>query len=68
MLNGQMIVQTPNPSPAEIRKARESAGLSTAEASALVHRTQRNWQQWESGTRPMDAALWELFSLKSKAR
>jgi DNA-binding transcriptional regulator YiaG len=57
-----------NPTPSEIRQARESAGLSTAEASALVHRTQRNWQQWESGARAMDAALWELFSLKSKAR
>ncbi|MBP8169090.1 MAG: hypothetical protein KAX99_05435 [Azonexus sp.] len=56
------------PTPSEIRQARESAGLSTAEASALVHRTQRNWQQWESGARAMDAALWELFSLKSKAR
>jgi DNA-binding transcriptional regulator YiaG len=59
---------TNNPTPSEIRQARESAGLSTAEASALVHRTQRNWQQWESGARAMDAALWELFSLKSKAR
>jgi len=57
-----------NPSPAKIKQARKSAGLSTAEASTLVHRTQRNWQQWEAGTRPMDAALWELFSLKSKAR
>ena len=57
-----------NPTTAEIRQARESAGLSTAEASALVHRTQRNWQQWEAGTRAMDAALWELFSIKSKAR
>ncbi len=57
-----------NPSPSEIRQARELAGLSTAAASALVHRTQRNWQQWEAGTRSMDAALWELFSLKSKAR
>lgn len=54
----------PNPTPSEIRQARESAGLSTAEASALVRRTQRNWQQWEKGTRAMDAALWELFSLK----
>ena len=61
-------LMTSNPTPFEIRQARESAGLSTAEASALVHRTQRNWQQWESGARAMDAALWELFSLKSKAR
>lgn len=59
---------TNNPTPSEIRQARELAGLSTAAASALVHRTQRNWQQWESGARAMDAALWELFSLKSKAR
>lgn len=57
-----------NPTKEQIRQARELAGLSTAEASALVHRTQRNWQQWESGARAMDAALWELFSLKAKTR
>ncbi len=56
------------PTPEEIRQARELAGLSTADASALVHRTQRNWQQWESGARAMDAALWELFTLKLKPR
>jgi len=56
-----------NPTPEQVRAARTAAGLSTAAASALVHRTQRNWQQWEAGTRSMDAALWELFTIKSRS-
>jgi putative transcriptional regulator len=55
-----------NPTPTEIKEARQRAGLSTSAAAALVHRTQRNWQQWEAGDRAMDAALWELFALKTR--
>lgn len=51
-----------------LRVARELAGLSQAEAAALLYRTARNWQQWELGERRMDPALWELFQLKVRAR
>jgi len=58
-----------NPSPADIRAAREAAGLTQAQAAELVHTTPRNWQQWEQeeGTnrRPMHPAFWELFRLKT---
>ena len=57
-----------NPSPAEVRAARDAAGLTQAQAAALVHATARNWQQWEqeegSNTRRMHPGLWELFGLK----
>lgn len=53
------------PSPAEIRRTRELAGLSQATAANLIYRTLRNWQQWEGGERKMDPALWELFRLKA---
>jgi DNA-binding transcriptional regulator YiaG len=53
-----------NPCPAEIRAAREAAGLSQVEAGALLYRSGRNWQQWELGERRMDPALWELFRIK----
>lgn len=53
------------PSPAEIRQARELAGLSQTIAANLIYRTLRNWQQWEGGERKMDPALWELFRLKA---
>lgn len=55
----------PNPSPGDIRVAREAAGLTQGQAAALIYRTVRNWQQWEGGERQMDPALWELFCLKS---
>lgn len=58
-----------NPSPAEVRAAREAAGLTQAQAAALVHATPRNWQQWEqdegNNVRRMHPALWELFRIKT---
>lgn len=56
-----------NPTPAEVRAAREAAGLSQTAAGALVHTTCRTWQQWEAGDRRMHPAFWELFRLKTIA-
>ena len=60
-----------NPSPAEIRAAREAAGLTQQQAAAMVYASPRNWQQWEqekgSNTRRMHPGLWELFRLKAQA-
>lgn len=59
-----------NPSPEEVRAAREAAELTQAQAAALVHASARNWQQWEQGkgsnARRMHPGLWELFRLKTK--
>lgn len=59
-----------NPQPAEIRAAREAAGLSQTSAALLVHTSCRAWQQWEAeygtvGHRRMHPAFWELFRIKS---
>ena len=54
-----------NPSPAEIRAARLTAGLTQTAAGALLYTTCRVWQQWEAGDRRMHPAFWELFNLKS---
>lgn len=59
-----------NPSPAEVRAAREAAGLTQAQASSLVYASLRNWQQWEqtegtSSARRMHPAIWELFRVKA---
>lgn len=60
-----------NPTPVEVRAAREAAGLTQAQAAALVHATARNWQQWEqvegTNARKMHPGLWELFRLKAGA-
>ena len=54
-----------NPAPADIRAARESAGLTQTQAAALIHGTMRAWQDWEAGARRMHPGLWELFRSKS---
>lgn len=54
-----------NPTPEEVRAAREAAGLSQTAAATLIYRTLRGWQEWEAGNRRMHPALWELFRLKS---
>lgn len=53
-----------NPTPAEIRAARELAGLTQTEAASLIYCSMRGWQEWEGGTRRMHPAFWELFKLK----
>lgn len=54
-----------NPTPAEVRSAREAAGLSQTAAAALIHCTLRGWQEWEAGNRRMHPGLWELFRIKT---
>ena len=55
-----------NPAPAEVRAAREAAGLSQTAAAALIHCTLRGWQEWEAGNRRMHPGLWELFRIKTR--
>lgn len=62
-----------NPAPAEVRAARERAGLTQTEAARLVHTSLRSWQQWEAeagttGHRSMHPAFWELFQIKTAMR
>lgn len=59
-----------NPTPGEIRAAREAAGLTQTQAAALIHGTLRGWQRFEEpadapGNRRMHPGLWELFRLKT---
>lgn len=57
-----------SPAPAQIRAAREAAGLTQTQAAALIYCTLRGWQNWEGGARPMHPAFFELFWLKTKKR
>lgn len=54
-----------NPSPLDIRAAREAAGLTQTEAAGLIYCTLRGWQEWEAGNRRMHPAFFELFRLKT---
>ena len=60
------------PTPAEIRAAREAAGQTQTQAALEVHVALRTWQHWEEpartpGARAMPLGLWELYLLKTKA-
>lgn len=62
--------QARNPTPAEIRAAREAAGLTQAEAAEKIYATLRAWQNWEADdgdeSRRMHPGLFELFVLKTQ--
>lgn len=53
------------PVPEQIRQARESAGLTQAEAGALIGAPLRSWQDWEYGRRNMPIAKWELWQIRA---
>lgn len=58
-----------NPKPAEIRAARDAAGLTQTQAAKLVYSTLSAWQRWENPEespdhRAMHPAFWALFRLR----
>lgn len=52
-----------NPSPKQIRAARDDAGLTQTKAGELIFGTRRTWADWEGGARKMPPAAWHLFLL-----
>lgn len=53
------------PTPTEILAARKAAGLTQAQAGALIYCARRTWQDRERGISPMPLADWELFLIKT---
>jgi putative transcriptional regulator len=53
-----------HPTPEAIRAARDAVGLTQRAAADLIYATERAWQAWEQGTRPMHPALWEYWGLR----
>jgi transcriptional regulator with XRE-family HTH domain len=54
------------PTPAEIRAARDAAGLTQAAAAELVHlKAQQRWAEYESGVNNIGLSTWELFLIKT---
>jgi DNA (cytosine-5)-methyltransferase 1 len=49
----------------QVRAAREEIGHTQTEAAALIYRTMRSWQDWESGARNVDPAAFELYLIKT---
>lgn len=55
----------PHPAPEDIRRARHQAGLTQAQAAALIFATKRAWEGWEQGERRMHPGLWRYFLERS---
>ena len=55
-----------NPTPNQVKAAREAAALTQTEAAKLVYSTCRAWQKWEGGDARMHPAIFELFRLKTQ--
>ncbi|MNQ49920.1 hypothetical protein D3C85_638420 [compost metagenome] len=55
-----------SPTPEEIFELRTRLGVSQAAAADLVHHSAIAWGQWERATRKMNAAVWELFTIKAE--
>lgn len=56
------------PSPVDIRDSRIAANLTQAQAARVIYATERAWQDWEAGRRPMHPAFWELWRIKIDAK
>lgn len=56
------------PTPPQIKDARQSCDMTQKEAGELVYGTRRTWQDWERGERGMHPGLFELFLLKARRR
>lgn len=52
------------PTADQVREARSAAGLTQAQAAALIYMGARAWRKYESGEAVMHAAFWELFRIK----
>jgi putative transcriptional regulator len=51
--------------PDQVKKLRDDAGLSVAQAARCVQIADRSWQRYESGDRQIPPGLVELFCLKN---
>lgn len=51
----------PSPAPEKIKQVRLQRGERQKDAALSVGKTERSWQNWEQGLRPMDGTIWILY-------
>lgn len=54
-----------SPTTEQIRKARDEAGHTQAQAGETIHVARRTWQDYERGERTMPPGLYELYRIKT---
>ncbi|MGB0360462.1 MAG: helix-turn-helix domain-containing protein [Endozoicomonas sp.] len=52
-----------NPTPQQIKKVRQDAGLSQQKAAELLGVSLRTWGYWEAGEYRMRSQSWRLFNI-----
>lgn len=57
-----------NPTPDEIKQARQAVGLTQAAAARMVYSNVRTWERWEAGERRMHPALFDYFLIKTRQK
>lgn len=55
-----------SPTPQQITRVRNNAGLTQTQAADILYCNLRTWQKWEGNESKMHPALWELFNIKLK--
>lgn len=58
-------LEQPRISKEEVKRVRTKAGLTMAEAGALIGKGERAWQTWEYGEREVDSLHFHVFLLRS---
>lgn len=56
---------TSKPTPEQVKEARKRSNLTQTQAAEVIYKNVLAWQRYEAGDRGMDAALFELFLLKT---
>lgn len=56
-----------SPTKDEVIAVRNRLGLTMKQCAALLHTTQKVWENYEYGRNKMHPAFWELFLLKAGA-
>lgn len=65
-MNDDQIFRFRPPTPGGIKAAREAIGDSMEGAAARVHTDRTTWWRWETGSRAMPLAAWELYLIKAR--
>lgn len=55
-------------SAADVRQARENAGLTLKKAAEIAGVELRSWQRYEASERKIPRPTWELFLIKTKQK
>lgn len=60
-----MSIKYPGPPPEDIKRYRNSLGITQEQCADVAYVDIRTWQRWEAGERKMPRAIWEFFQMRA---